>query len=202
MDFSAAVERVIEMFFPAISRKRREHSLSVANMTAGLCRRFGLDAECGRLAGMAHDIARELTSREMAETAARDGRPFLPYEMDNPLLVHGRAAAVLLDERLGIGETVMGTAVLDAIRDHTLGRSGMGPLSKALFVADFLEPGRKYLKKKDFRAAGYDDLDRIVLHVVERLNGIYREEGVPILEPSLRLYEEMKDKVASHGKKR
>jgi len=78
----------------------------------------------------------------------------------------------------------------------------MGPLSRVIYAADFLEPGRKYLKKKDFLAAESGDLDEIVFHVAGRLIAIYEKEGVPLLEPSLSLYEEVKDKVALNGKKR
>ena len=54
-------------------------------------------------------------------------------------LLHGPAAAAMLQRA---GETRAG--LLDAVRWHTLGHPGWGPVGRALYLADFLEPGRKF----------------------------------------------------------
>jgi HD superfamily phosphohydrolase YqeK len=56
-----------------------------------------------------------------------------------PAMLHGPAAAALLERR---GERR--ADVLDAIRFHTVGRTTWARTGKALYMADFLEPGRHF----------------------------------------------------------
>ena len=56
-------------------------------------------------------------------------------------LLHGPAAEGRLRQD---GERR--AAVLDAIRWHTIGHKGWTRTGKALFMADFLEPGRNFMK--------------------------------------------------------
>ncbi len=65
----------------------------------------------------------------------------LPDEM-----AHGPAAA---DRAMREGETDRG--VLDAVRYHTIGYAGWDEVGRALYLADFLEPGREF--DRDARAA-------------------------------------------------
>ncbi len=58
----------------------------------------------------------------------------LPDEM-----AHGPAAA---DRAMREGETDRG--VLDAVRYHTIGYAGWDEVGRALYLADFLEPGREF----------------------------------------------------------
>jgi len=58
--------------------------------------------------------------------------------------------------------------ILDAIRNHTLGRPGMGALSCVVFLADFLEPGRGNTPRlNELRQIGRERLLRGVVGVCE-----------------------------------
>jgi 2-amino-4-hydroxy-6-hydroxymethyldihydropteridine diphosphokinase len=78
--------------------------------------------------------------------ALRDGdvgslRALVPPEFQDlpgPLL-HGPAAAALLR-----GAGVADAELLDAVTYHTVGHPGLGRLGRALYLADFLEPGRTF----------------------------------------------------------
>lgn len=52
-------------------------------------------------------------------------------------MLHGPAASELLRV-----EGVMDGSFLMAVAYHTLGHPGLGPAARALYAADFLEPGR------------------------------------------------------------
>jgi predicted HD superfamily hydrolase involved in NAD metabolism len=68
-------------------------------------------------------------------------------------------AAELAREDLGVEDG----EVLDAVRAHTTGEPGMGPLALALFVADKIEPGREQSGVEDMR-----DLAPMSLHRAAR----------------------------------
>ena len=121
-----------------VKKSRYEHSIRVAETCARLCRMFALDDDVGYLAGVGHDMCKDFSDQELFYLAAKDGNPIIPYEKRNPALLHGRAAAVLMKEKIGIEDK----DILEAVAYHTSGVMGMCDLSKCLFIADKIEPGR------------------------------------------------------------
>lgn len=121
-----------------VKKSRYEHSIRVAETCARLCRMFALDDDVGYLAGVGHDMCKDFLDQELFDLAAKDGNPIIPYEKRNPALLHGRAAAVLMKEKFGIEDK----DILEAVAYHTSGVMGMCDLSKCLFIADKIEPGR------------------------------------------------------------
>lgn len=121
-----------------VKNSRYEHSVRVAEMCARLCRQYGLDDDKGYLAGIGHDMCKDFSDSELMELSARDGKPVSDYEKENPFLLHGRAAAVMMKEKFGIQDE----DILEAVANHTSGVKGMCDLTKCLFLADKIEPGR------------------------------------------------------------
>lgn len=121
-----------------VKKSRYEHSIRVAETCARLCRMFALDDDVGYLAGVGHDMCKDFSDQELFDLAAKDGNPIIPYEKRNPALLHGRAAAVLMKEKFSIKDK----DILEAVAYHTSGVMGMCDLSKCLFIADKIEPGR------------------------------------------------------------
>ena len=109
-------------------------------------------------------------------------------ERANPLLLHGRASAFLLQRLAGYGEE----EVLDAMRDHVTGREGMGQLSRILFVADFLEPTREFVSPEFRRRTSGLSLDEMVLAVLERKMHYVRVASGVLAPQSLALHRELK----------
>lgn len=117
-----------------VGEKRRAHMERVAELLDGWARGLGLsdrDRRRWRALGYLHD-----SLKDAPETSLR---PWLPPELrDLPeAIVHGPAAAARLEV-----EGVEDRELLDAVRYHTLGHPGLGPAGRALYAADFLEPGR------------------------------------------------------------
>ena len=180
--------RVAALVEATLSRPRVAHSREVARLACELCERFRVDEDCGYIAGIAHDLAREKDPAEMASLAAEDGQPVSDLESANPLLLHGRASAYLLEKLAGYGDA----AVLEAVRDHVTGRGGMGPLSRILFVADFLEPTREFVSPEFRRRTSGLSLDEMVLAVLERKMHYVRAAGGVLAPQSLALHRELK----------
>ena len=80
MDISRAEPFVAEALERWCKPSRIEHSRSVAVTAETLCERFGLDPERGRLAGLAHDIAKDRPLPEQwAEARAAASYPELAF---------------------------------------------------------------------------------------------------------------------------
>lgn len=155
-----------------LSAKRYGHTLRVAETAEDLARAHGLDPGRARLAALLHDAARELSPEEFLGLADDWNLPVGEAERENPKLLHGPVAAELARRELGVGDG----EVLDAVREHTTGRPGMGPLSLVLYVADKIEPARDYpsvenlrrLAREDLRGAAAESLRRSIAHNEER----------------------------------
>jgi predicted HD superfamily hydrolase involved in NAD metabolism len=171
----------------SLSRPRLHHSREVARLSSELCDRFHADEERGYIAGMAHDLARELDPAEIMLLAESDGMPMSDWEKANPLLLHGRAAAAILTKHTGYGDA----EALQAIRDHVTGRGSMGTISKIVFAADFLEPTRDFVSPEFRRRTLGLSLDEMTLAVLERKIHYVRAESREVAPDALALYQEL-----------
>ncbi len=166
MDYTRPAEIIEVKYLTRLSRHRADHSRRTAEYARGLAVQYGLDREKAYLAGLAHDIAKEKQDKEILEYA----RLYKPEEIHKdelnlPLLLHGRAAAGLLVRDLAWEDE----EILDAVTWHITGKSDMAPLSKAVYCADFLEPGRTFLSDEFRREALSGDLDSAVRTVLTSL---------------------------------
>jgi len=171
----------------SLSRPRLNHSREVARLASELCDRFHADEEKGYIAGIAHDLARELNISEVLLLAEKDGLPVRDWEKANPLLLHGRAAAAVLTKHTGYSDP----ETLQAIRDHVTGRGGMGPISKIVFAADFLEPTRELVSPEFRRRTLGLSMDEMVLAVLERKLHFLRAAAIEVAPDSRELHEEL-----------
>jgi 2-amino-4-hydroxy-6-hydroxymethyldihydropteridine diphosphokinase len=115
-------------------------------------------------AGRYHDALRDATVADL-RLAVND--PSLPDSV-----LHGPAAALQL---IAEGETR--TELLEAIRWHTLGNPEWGPVGRALFMADYLEPGRPFAQQ---------DRAFLASHVPLDFDGVFRQVVRTRIEWTLR----------------
>ena len=131
-----------------VSDKRRAH---ISRVVALLDRWSGEmqlprdEASRWRAAGVLHDALRD-APEPMLRALTGDGKR--PKE-----ILHGPAAAVRAEQD---GERRH--EVLDAVRFHTVGSTAWDRTGKALYLADFLEPGRSFLQAE--RASIADQVAR------------------------------------------
>jgi len=175
----------------SLSRPRLAHSREVARLASELCDRFHVNEDKGYIAGIAHDLARELDPAEMLLLAERDGLPLRDWERARPLLLHGRAAAAILTKHTGYDDA----ETLQAIRDHITGRGSMGPLSRIVFAADFLEPTRDFVSPEFRRRTLALSLDEMVLAVLERKIHFVRAASGEVAADAQALQAELKTNV-------
>ena len=59
-------------------------------------------------------------------------------------------------------------AILNAVLNHTTGRPEMSRLEKIIYIADYIEPGRKHAPNlSQVRALAFHDLDRALLQILK-----------------------------------
>lgn len=135
--------------------QRFDHIERVAKLSASLARTWKTNEDVAIVVGLLHDCARDMTVDELKEQAAAFRIPITDIEKRAPVLLHGPVGAALIESQLGVGDH----HILDAVRFHTTGRSGMSIVEKILFVADYAEPGRDFPGVERVRSLMHVDLD-------------------------------------------
>jgi HD superfamily phosphohydrolase YqeK len=161
------------------SPSRREHVARVSALMDRWAERAGLsddDRARWRAAGLLHDALRDADFDDLRSLVSPDLR-------DKPgKMLHGPAAAARLRE-----EGVEDGPLLLAIAWHTLGHPDFDDLGKALYLADYTEPGRDYeskkLAKKRDRVPA--ELDRVLRKVARDRIRRSVKKGRPLLEPTV-----------------
>ena len=119
-----------------VGEKRRAHIARVTDLLDRWAVQLKLDApeaQAWHDVGRFHDALRDAPEAELRRLAAGHDLPLA--------VLHGPAAATHLES---IGETRSG--VLNAVRWHTTGSAGWDRVGRALYMADFLEPGRTFMR--------------------------------------------------------
>ncbi|WP_037348760.1 bis(5'-nucleosyl)-tetraphosphatase (symmetrical) YqeK [Selenomonas sp. F0473] len=143
-----------------LSPGRYRHSLGVADTAAALARRFGMNEERARVAGLLHDCARAYETAQLPAEARRRGIPVGKIEAAMPLLLHAYVGAYLIYEVYGVDDAV----VAQAVWRHTVGGENMTALDKIVYFADMIEPSRAYPEVEKLRElARTASLDEMVL---------------------------------------
>ena len=155
--YNMIIEKITDYLKENQKKERTAHSRNVAVFASELAEKFGVDKDKAYLAGFSHDLARDLPEASVRSLAGRDGLP--PGDLENkyPVLLHGRAGAVILSEKFGVTDP----DILNAVRWHTSARPGLSDLEKVIYIADFLEPGRYYHDKVSYILEKFSSLDDI-----------------------------------------
>jgi HD superfamily phosphohydrolase YqeK len=166
-----------------VGEKRRAHVVRVTALLDRWAAEMSLAVEEARAwhdAGRWHDALRDASEADLREMVR--GTAFEPAPAG---VLHGPAAAARLERE---GESRAG--VLLAVRWHTVGNVAWDRTGRALFMADFLEPGRGFMRQDRafFASLLPRDFDGVFRQVVRmRLEWTLRE-GKPLFPESAALW--------------
>jgi nicotinate-nucleotide adenylyltransferase len=104
-------------------------------------------------------------------------------EQEKPALLHGKAGAILLRGKFGVEDE----DILEAIRYHTTGKIGMGPLAQAVYVADKIETTRNGVKAEFRDFSRYAGLESLFSAVLEDTVAYLRSKQMDLSAGTLRL---------------
>lgn len=144
--------------------KRFAHTLGVEFTAAALAMKYQADVTDAQIAGLLHDCAKCLTDEKRVSICEKHQIPMTDIEHRNPFLLHAKVGEYLAREKYGITNP----DILNAIRFHTTGRENMSLLERIVFVADYIEPGRRQASNlAEIRQLAFTDLDAAMLKILE-----------------------------------
>lgn len=136
MDLAIFQSKLAKTLSPA----RYRHSIEVMHLACKLAGIYGVEPDLAVIAGLLHDVAREIAPRDLLTMAETMGLNIDEVERKAPVLLHGKVGAELLRREWGQDNP----AVLQAVAQHITGAPVMPLISQIVFIADFAEPGRQY----------------------------------------------------------
>jgi predicted HD superfamily hydrolase involved in NAD metabolism len=146
-----------------LSFKRFKHSIGVMDTAVKLAKKYDEDKEKAAIAGILHDCARHIEGQKVFELCKRYGIEVNYITSLQPQLLHGPIGAALARDVYGVEDE----DVIRAIDCHTTGKENMTLLDKIVFIADYIEPGRKFYGVEEIRDLAFKDLNKAVLLSLE-----------------------------------
>ena len=158
------IERIKNDLKENLTEYRYIHSLGVMEMAEELATIYNVEVESTRLAGLLHDIAKEMTEEESLKYVAENSIAIDDIEKINVSILHGKIGADIAKKKYGVNEQIQ-----KAIQYHTETNPNMDTLAKIIYVSDKIEKNRKS-EKFDLeyeRNLAKEDIDAAVLFIID-----------------------------------
>lgn len=141
---------------------RFKHTLRVLQTALDLAKAMPIDKTALQVAAVLHDYCKFWKPDKLIDWIERHRLPsdLLHY---NHELWHAPVGAEVAREKFAI----IDEDTLNAIRYHTTGRPEMSVLEKIIFLADVIEPGRRYPGVEQVREFAQYDLNRAILQSLD-----------------------------------
>ena len=133
-------EKYIELVKSSMSQYRFHHSMCVADKARELAKKHGVDENKAYLAGILHDITKEMPREEQIALIEKSGLSLTKTDLGNHRILHQISGAAYVKTVLGIDDA----DIIGGIRYHTTGREDMTLFEMIIYLADFTSADRNY----------------------------------------------------------
>ena len=147
-----------------LDENRYEHTLGVMYTAGALAMRYQENLKNALTAGLLHDCAKCISTDKKFKMCSKYHLEVSEIERANPSLLHAKLGAYLAAKKYHVTDE----AVLSAIRSHTTGKPDMSVLDKIVYIADYIEPGRRELPNMaEVRKLAFEDLDECLYRILQ-----------------------------------
>ena len=192
-------DQYIQKYLPHLENRltpqRLKHSLGVMKIMTELTPIYLLDRTQALIAGLLHDIARDLASEQQQEIADKNGIDRLYLCENHPVYLHALVGAHLVRTETDIAEI----SVIDAIAFHSYAGNSQNydaPLSQCLRFADILAPIQEWKGMVKLRSVVYAGrMEEAALLQCGWLMEYFRESNVPVHPNLVKKYKILTEKL-------
>ena len=161
-------EKLLDFVQSNVKPTRFQHTMQVVKKSMEYAERYGADKERLTIAAIFHDAYRDAGNLE-----------------------HGPLAAEHLEKDFGVTDP----DILNAVKYHTTCRAGACKTEMILKMADMLEDTRTYPEAAILRRQMTDDLDRSLLHLMNRIKAYVESLGLTIHPDSQKCIYWLREKI-------
>ena len=189
------IEKISKKLMKELDEDRYRHTQGVMYTSAALAMRYGADLKKALLAGLLHDCAQCIPGHTKIKMCEKYNLEISEIERKNPSLLHAKLGAYLAKDKYDIEDE----EILMAIRSHTTGRPGMSLLEKIVYIADYMEPGRKELPNMmDVRHLAFEDIDKCLYRILRDSLVYLKAQNMPIDQTTEETYQYYNELYSKH----
>ncbi|MBK5251450.1 MAG: bis(5'-nucleosyl)-tetraphosphatase (symmetrical) YqeK [Peptostreptococcaceae bacterium] len=148
-----------------LKKSRFKHVMGVLEVAIELAEAHGVSKDKAETAALFHDYAKNFSDDEMRiyvdKQNLRDEHLSICGSIN---LYHGIVGASIAEKKYGVKDR----DVLNAIMNHTFGRTGMSKLEKIIYLADIMEISRDFEGVDEIREKAFSDLDQAILAAIDK----------------------------------
>jgi len=147
-----------KMLRKLLTPHRLIHSINTMREAVRLARICKADIDKSAIAGILHDCAKYNNAEKLYGKLTTEEEPEEIINSDNSIpekILHAYWGELVAKKVYGIEEK----EILDAIYYHTTSRKNPSLLEKIIFIADKIEPGRKFPRIDKIRKITYENID-------------------------------------------
>ncbi len=164
---------------PMMSERRYIHCVNVSLEAARLAPKYGADVKKAEVAGILHDITKEIDLKKQLQIIECGDIILTDVEKATNKLWHAISGSVYIQTKLGVDDQ----DIINAIRYHTTGRANMSLLEKVVFLADFTSAERDYPDVDVIRQKADISLEDGMLYGLQfTLNKLLKNQGLLCLD--------------------
>ena len=165
---------------------RYQHTIGVMETAIVLAKRYGVDVKKSELAAIFHDYAKFRPKDEMKQIIHNQGMEQRLLEFNSELW-HAPVGAFLVEKEVGLKDE----EILAAIRYHTSGRVGMSLLDKIIYLADYIEPGRRFPGVDEVRNLAKDNLNQALIQALKNSIQFLMKKNQPVYPDTIYTYNDL-----------
>ena len=166
------IEYIKEDLKKSVGEKLYIHCTNVMNTAIDLALKYNISTDKAMLAGLLHDSGKLLNQK-----------------VGN--LEHAFLGSEIAKNKYGINDI----DVINAILYHTTGRENMTMLEKITYLADKIEPNRRYDGVETIRELAYTNIDKAIIMSLENTFDYLKSKNIAIDNKSLLTYDFLKKSI-------
>lgn len=186
----ADIKKIRKKMEKALDPKRFEHTLGVTYTAAALAMCYQVDINKAQTAGLLHDCAKCISDEKKLAICEKHNVQVNEIEQRNPFLLHAKAGSFIAMKKFNIHDR----DIINAILNHTTGRPEMSTLEKIIYIADYIEPGRKQAPNlTEIRKLAFHDLDLALVKILSDTLEYLKESTTEIDPMTQKTYDYYKE---------
>lgn len=182
------MDRLEQVVISLLNPNRVNHVLGCRDTAVALAKRWGANETDAARAGILHDITKALDGPLQLTLCAAYGKILDDFSRRYPKTLHALTGSLVAERIFGENE-----AVVDAICYHTTGKANMNLLETIIYVADYMEPNRKFPGVEKLRTLAYSDITGALKLGLEMTLEHLKEQGSEVSPESREALEYLKD---------
>lgn len=192
MENREKIENIRKKLKERVNEKRYIHTLGVVEKAIEIGKKYGVDIQKLEIAGLLHDIAKNMNIDEMKKLCIENfSDEFDREDFEISELLHSFVGYLVAKDEFGIRDN----EILEAIKYHTIGKKGLSILGRIIYIADGIEKNRVYPNVEYLREKVDENMDIGIIEEIDRKREYLEKAGGKLHKNTLEMREWLKSRV-------